>query len=66
MNEPTAASMGGAPKGYDAAAYGRDLAVFRPFVKKTAPNLVILRPGFSGRGRDLGVARKYAEVGRSA
>ena len=50
MNEPTAASMGGAPKGYDAAAYGRDLAVFRPFAKKTAPNLVILGPGSVGEG----------------
>lgn len=53
MNEPTAASMGGAPKGYDAAAYGRDLAVFRPFAKKTAPNLVILGPGSVGEGGTL-------------
>jgi len=30
MNEPTLAAMGGAPGGYDAAAYGRD---FRPFVR---------------------------------
>ena len=30
MNEPTIASMGGAPKGYDSTAYGRDLAVFHP------------------------------------
>lgn len=50
MNEPTAAAMGGAPKGYDAAAYGRDLSIFRPFVKKTAPNLVILGPGSVGEG----------------
>ncbi|MGB8030422.1 MAG: hypothetical protein WCF30_12260 [Terracidiphilus sp.] len=50
MNEPTAAAMGGAPKGYDAAAYGRDLAVIRPFVKKTAPNLVILGPSSVGEG----------------
>ena len=50
MNEPTAASMGGAPKGYDAAAYGRDLSVFRPFIKKAAPNLVILGPGSVGEG----------------
>ncbi len=50
MNEPTAASMGGAPKGYDAAAYGLDLSIFRPFVKKTAPNLVILGPGSVGEG----------------
>src|SRR5262249_43481891 len=37
MNEPTFAAMGGAPKGYDAAAYARDFAVFRPFIKKAAP-----------------------------
>ena len=29
MNEPTLASMGGAPKGYDAAAYGRDFRGIR-------------------------------------
>jgi heparanase len=32
MNEPTLAAMGGAPKGYDAAACARDMAVFRPFI----------------------------------
>jgi heparanase len=35
MNEPTLAGMGGAPVGYDARAYGRDLAVFHSFMKKT-------------------------------
>ena len=45
MNEPTYAEMGGAPKGYDAAAFGRDFSVFRPFVKKAAPDMVILGPG---------------------
>lgn len=55
MNEPTIASMGGAPKGYDAAAYGRDLAVFRPFIKKAAPALVILGPGSVGEGGTLGL-----------
>ena len=50
MNEPTAAAMGGAPKGYDAAAYGRDLAVFRPFIKEAAPDLTILGPGSVGEG----------------
>ena len=29
FNEPTFAAIGGAPKGYDAAAYGRDFRVFR-------------------------------------
>lgn len=50
MNEPTVAAMGGAPKGYDAADYGRDLAVFVPFIKKTAPNMIILGPGSVGEG----------------
>ena len=34
MNEPTLAAMGGAPAGYDAAAYGRDFKVFRAFAKR--------------------------------
>ena len=33
MNEPTLAAMGGAPKGYDAAAYGRDFEAFVAFMK---------------------------------
>ncbi len=53
MNEPTAAAMGGAPKGYDAAAYARDIAVFRPFLKKTAPHIVFLGPGSVGEGGSL-------------
>ena len=56
MNEPTAAAMGGAPKGYDAAAYGRDLKVFRPFIKNAAPDLVLLGPGSVGEGVPLGNA----------
>jgi heparanase len=50
MNEPTAAAMGGAPTGYDAAAYGRDVAVFVPFVRKAAPDMIILGPGSVGEG----------------
>ena len=53
MNEPTFAAMGGAPKGYDAAAYGRDLAVFRPFARQAAPGMVILGPGSVGEGGSL-------------
>lgn len=53
MNEPTYAEMGGAPKGYDAAAYGRDIAVFRPFIKETAPETVFLGPGSVGEGISL-------------
>ena len=50
MNEPTYAAMGGAPKGYDAASYGRDVAVFRTFLRKTAPDALFLGPGSVGEG----------------
>jgi heparanase 1 len=53
MNEPTYAEMGGAPKGYDAAAYARDMAVFRPFAKTAAPDMTILGPGGVGEGIPL-------------
>ena len=53
MNEPTYAEMGGAPKGYAAAAFGRDFSVFRPFVKKAAPDMLILGPGGVGEGIPL-------------
>ena len=53
MNEPTYAEMGGAPKDYDAAAYGRDFSVFLPFVKKTAPDILVLGPGGVGEGIPL-------------
>ena len=50
MNEPTFAAFAGAPKGYDAAAFARDIAVFVPFIRKTAPEMVILGPGSIGEG----------------
>jgi heparanase len=50
MNEPTYAAMGGAPKGYNAASYGRDIAVFRTFLRKTAPDTLLLGPGSVGEG----------------
>jgi hypothetical protein len=53
MNEPTYAAMGGAPAGYDAAAYGRDVGVFVPFMKKNSPETTILGPGGVGEGVSL-------------
>lgn len=53
MNEPTFAVLGGGPPGYDAAAYARDIAVFVPFIRKTAPDMVILGPGSVGEGIEL-------------
>jgi heparanase len=50
MNEPTYAAMGGAPKGYDAASFGRDVADFHTFLQKTTPDTLFLGPGSVGEG----------------
>lgn len=50
MNEPTYAAMGGAPKGYNAADYGRDIAVFGPWLQQHSPGTVFLGPGSVGEG----------------
>ena len=50
MNEPTYAAMGGAPKGYNAADYARDIAVFGPWLKKNSPGTVFQGPGSVGEG----------------
>ena len=50
FNEPTVPVIGGAPKGYDAAAYGRDFSVFLAFARKTAPDMLIVGPGSIGEG----------------
>jgi hypothetical protein len=44
MNEPTYAAIGGAPKGYVAAAYGRDVQIFHVFLRKIAPDTLSLAP----------------------
>ncbi|KAA6462007.1 hypothetical protein DYQ86_10280 [Acidobacteria bacterium AB60] len=53
MNEPTFAAMGGGPANYDAKAYARDLAVFKPFLKEKSPDTILLGPGGSGEGGAL-------------
>ncbi len=45
MNEPNMPDVGGAPKGYDAAEFGRDLSIFRTFIQKTSPSTLIVGPG---------------------
>ncbi len=56
MNEPTFAALGGAPAGYDAKAYARDFAVFKPFLKARSPNTILLGPGGVGEGGMLAPA----------
>lgn len=53
MNEPTIPEIGGAPKGYDAAAFARDFSVFRTFMKQASPGTVLLGPGGVGEGSAL-------------
>jgi len=48
MNEPDLAAIGGAPDGYDAAAFGRDFAAFSAFIKREAPGVTVLGPGTIG------------------
>ena len=48
MNEPTLAAMGGAPRGYDAAAYGRDFKAFVAFMRASEPDVMVLGPGSIG------------------
>lgn len=48
MNEPNYAATGGAPKGYDGVAFGRDIEVFRRFLKEASPNTLLLGPGTLG------------------
>jgi heparanase 1 len=53
MNEPTFAMFGGAPSGYDAAAFAKDIKVFEGFLRKESPKTVFLGPGSIGEGMSL-------------
>jgi heparanase len=50
MNEPTFASVGGAPEHYSGADFGRDAKIFGDFLKKESPGTVYLGPGSIGEG----------------
>ena len=50
MNEPDLAAIGGAPVGYDAASFGRDIAVFALFLKRTSPETILPGPGTVSTG----------------
>jgi heparanase len=54
MNEPDLAAMGGAPDGYDAASFGRDIAVFKTFLRQASPETLLLGPGTVGAGASTG------------
>lgn len=50
FNEPSHASYGGAPKGYDADYFAKDFAEFRYYANKVAPEMKIMGPGSTGDG----------------
>jgi len=54
MNEPTIAVRQGAPAGYDAAAFAKDMKVFGPFLRRQSPETLLLGPGGTGEGRATG------------
>ena len=50
MNEPTFPGPEGAPAGYDAAAFAKDVKVFEPFLRKESPQAIFLGPGGTMEG----------------
>jgi len=53
MNAPSFPGPGGAPAGYDAAAFGRDAKIFAGFLRKESPKTIFLGPGSVGEGVNL-------------
>lgn len=65
FNEPSFAGIGGAPKGYTAANYGRDFQRFRAFAREAAPGMLIVGPGSLGEASGMGsnlLTLKTAEI----
>lgn len=53
MNEPNFPGPGGAPPGYDAQDFARDIRVFAPFLRKQSPQTLLLGPSGVGEGVSL-------------
>jgi heparanase 1 len=66
MNEPTMATMGGAPKGYDAAAFGRDFKLFVSFASQADSGMRILGPGSVGETTASDTMTRYGSQGTIA
>jgi hypothetical protein len=68
MNEPNLAAQNGAPAGYDAKAYERDIRIFRALVKEVSPGTLIVGPGSVGYSsslsKDLSTSDLLAASGR--
>ncbi len=53
MNEPNFPGPGGAPAGYDAEAFAKDIKTFEPFLRKESPQTIFLGPSAVGEGVSL-------------
>ena len=53
MNEPTIPLQGGAPNGYDAETFAKDIKAFSAFLRKESPSTLFLGPGGVGEGTSL-------------
>ncbi|HEV2486548.1 MAG TPA: hypothetical protein VGT08_13530 [Terracidiphilus sp.] len=53
MNEPTFPGPGGAPAGYNAEAFAKDIKAFEPFLRKESPQTIFLGPGGVMEGLSL-------------
>jgi hypothetical protein len=53
MNEPTFAVIGGAPQGYNAEAFAKDVNAFSKFLRSESPSTIFLGPGSAGEGISL-------------
>jgi len=53
MNEPTIPVQGGAPQGYDAETYAKDIKAFSAFLRAESPSTLFLGPGGTGEGVSL-------------
>lgn len=51
MNEPNLTAIGGAPRGYSAGDYARDVALFRAWLKQASPDTLFLGPGSVAESR---------------
>jgi len=61
FNEPSHASYGGTPEGYDGTYYARDFSRFKNFVNTAMPEMKIMGPGSTGEGGILGEVELTSE-----
>ncbi|RXK48825.1 hypothetical protein [Aquirufa rosea] len=56
FNEPSHASHGDAPKGYNADRFAHDFRLFKELIRKDYPRMKILGPGSTGEGGNYSIS----------